>query len=301
MMMPNVRTLAVAALFGALATAPAAAQQGKPAATPAAKVAAPAPQKADTVKAKPAAKKPVVAKKPVAAKAAPAKAAPAKAAPVQQGKPAPAKGVKGQQPAGVPPSKVPPSKVAVDKPAPSKVPVSRVPVRTPPVNAGVAAKPADSAVRGRGQAKVTAPPTRNNMAGPATLKVDSAATRTARAKAKVNPDSAATKPIMREVFTYDAAGRRDPFASLMKTSELRPAISDLRLTGILYDPTGRRPIAVMRDLQTKAQYRVTTGMTLGRMRVSQIKPRSVIFSIEEFGINRQDSLVLGDSTKVRNP
>jgi hypothetical protein len=57
----------------------------------------------------------------------------------------------------------------------------------------------------------------------------------------------------------------------------------------------------MRDLQTKEQYRVTTGMMLGRMRVAQIKPRSVIFSIEEFGLNRQDSLVLGDSSKVRTP
>jgi hypothetical protein len=33
------------------------------------------------------------------------------------------------------------------------------------------------------------------------------------------------------------------------------------------------------------------------MRVAQIKPRAVIFTIEEFGFNRQDSLVLADSTK----
>jgi len=105
--------------------------------------------------------------------------------------------------------------------------------------------------------------------------------------------------IMREEFDYDAAGRRDPFVSLLTTTELRPTVADLRLVIVLFDPTGRRPVAVMRDLTTNTQYRVTTGMTLGRMRVSEIKRRSVIFSIEEFGLNRQDSLVLGDTTKAR--
>jgi len=104
--------------------------------------------------------------------------------------------------------------------------------------------------------------------------------------------------IMREVFDYDAAGRRDPFVSLLSTTELRPTVADLRLVIVLFDETGRRPVAVMRDLTTNTQYRVTTGMTLGRMRVAQIKRRSVIFSIEEFGLNRQDSLVLGDTTKT---
>ncbi len=76
-------------------------------------------------------------------------------------------------------------------------------------------------------------------------------------------------------------------------------ISDLRLVSILYDESGRRPIAVMRDVQTNAQYRVTTGSTLGRLKVALIKRKAVIFSIEEFGLNRQDSLVLGDTTKAR--
>jgi hypothetical protein len=105
--------------------------------------------------------------------------------------------------------------------------------------------------------------------------------------------------IMREVFEYASEGRRDPFVSLIATSELRPTVADLRLTSVLYDPSGRRSVAVMRDLVTNTQYRVTTGMTLGRMRVALIKRRAVIFSIEEFGLNRQDSLVLGDTTKVR--
>lgn len=105
--------------------------------------------------------------------------------------------------------------------------------------------------------------------------------------------------IMREVFDYDAGGRRDPFVSLLSTSELRPTVADLRLVGVLYDESRRRPVAIMRDMLTNTQYRVTTGMTLGRMRVFTINRRSVVFTIEEFGLNRQDSLVLGDTTKVR--
>lgn len=103
--------------------------------------------------------------------------------------------------------------------------------------------------------------------------------------------------IFREAFDYSSSGRRDPFNSLMGTGELRPTVADLKLVGVLYHPT--RPVAVMRDILTNTQYRVTLGATLGRMRVALIKPRVVIFSIEEFGLNRQDSLVLGDTTKVR--
>ena len=107
------------------------------------------------------------------------------------------------------------------------------------------------------------------------------------------------QPVTREVFGYEAEGRRDPFFSLILTEDLRPLLSDLKLVGILYEASGRRSVAIMRDILTNAQYRVNAGMTLGRMRVAQIKPRVVIFTIEEFGLSRQDSLFLVDSTKVR--
>jgi hypothetical protein len=109
----------------------------------------------------------------------------------------------------------------------------------------------------------------------------------------------AMAPVTREVFSYSADGRRDPFFSLILTEDLRPLLSDLKLVGIMYSATGNRSVAIMRDLLTSAQYRVNAGMTLGRMRVAQIKPRAVIFSVEEFGMSRQDSLVLVDSTRVR--
>jgi hypothetical protein len=111
--------------------------------------------------------------------------------------------------------------------------------------------------------------------------------------------NAADATVMRETFDYTRDTRRDPFVSLMTTSDLRPTLTDLRLTGILYDLSGRRPVAILRDI-AGGQWRVTTGMTLGRMRVAQIKPKTIIFTIEEFGFNRQDSLLLGDTTRVRH-
>ena len=102
--------------------------------------------------------------------------------------------------------------------------------------------------------------------------------------------------LMREVFDYQGGGRRDPFVPLLASEELRPVLQELRLTGVLVHPT--RPIATMRDKEG-TQYRVTTGMTIGRMRVVQIKPRTVVFSIAEYGTDRRDSLVLGDTAQVR--
>lgn len=151
--------------------------------------------------------------------------------------------------------------------------------------------------------KAPAPATKAPAATPVT-KVPPGATRNAAARAADarDADSAAREQppvILREVYDYESGGRRDPFISLLMSPELRPTVADLRLVGVLYDESGRRPVAIMRDIQTNTQYRVTTGMTLGRLRVALIKRRAVIFNIEEFGLNRQDSLVLGDSTKVR--
>jgi hypothetical protein len=105
--------------------------------------------------------------------------------------------------------------------------------------------------------------------------------------------------LSREVYSYDPGGRRDPFASLMRTGDLRPMLSDLRLVVVLYDPTGRNSIGIMRDVATKDQYRVKVGQTLGRMRVAQIQPKQIVFTIEEVGFSRQEALAVGDSSLAR--
>lgn len=107
--------------------------------------------------------------------------------------------------------------------------------------------------------------------------------------------------IEREVFTYYGGGRRDPFVSLLTSGELRPLISDVRLTTIAFDPEGQTSVAVLRNVETGEQYRVQIGSTLGRMRVALIEPRSVTFSINEFGYSRNETLTLNDSSSNGAP
>jgi hypothetical protein len=113
--------------------------------------------------------------------------------------------------------------------------------------------------------------------------------------------SAAVTPLedagfQRESFRYDRSGRRDPFVSLMASGDLRPLITDLRVTSIAYDPQGAS-VAVLRDLGTKEQYRVRVGESLGRMRVARINAKTITFTIEEFGFSRQETLALADPKK----
>ena len=120
------------------------------------------------------------------------------------------------------------------------------------------------------------------------------------APAKAAADTPQRVLINRELFQYAADGRRDPFVSLLTTSDLRPLLNDLKLVAVAFDPNGRTSVAVMRDITSKEQYRVRVGQTLGRMRVAAIQEKAVIFTIEEFGFSRQEILgMTTDSTKTR--
>ena len=112
-------------------------------------------------------------------------------------------------------------------------------------------------------------------------------------------DTAGKVVLRREVFSYEQSGRRDPFVSLMTVGELRPMISDLAISGILIDPTGRNSVAVLRDVSSREQYRVKVGQQLGRMRVARISQKAVTFTIEEFGFSRQQELAMDDSNQAR--
>ena len=143
----------------------------------------------------------------------------------------------------------------------------------PRPNPNTAAKPATT----------TAPPAKGGSP-PATLPVDTAP------RVLIN----------REVFQYAGDGRRDPFVSLLTTTDLRPLLSDLKLVAVAFDPRGQNSVAVLRDVTSKEQYKVRVGQTIGRMRVAAIQEKAVIFTIEEFGYSRQEILpMIADSTKAR--
>ena len=137
---------------------------------------------------------------------------------------------------------------------------------------------------------------------PASATGMSAADTTTPRRSRGRPVMPAEITIEREVFAYRGAGRRDPYKSLMNSSAIRPLLSDLRLMTVAYDPAGSNSVAILRDVNTRQQYRVRVGQQLGRMRVSAIRQKAVQFTIQEYGFNRQETLLQGsDTTKVRNP
>jgi len=106
------------------------------------------------------------------------------------------------------------------------------------------------------------------------------------------PDSTASLALLREVFAYEGGGR-DPFMSLLKSGDVRPLMADLKLVAVLFDGVyPARSVAVLRDVITARRYRVKTGDIVGRLKVTQIRPREVVFTVQEFGYERQQSLTL---------
>jgi hypothetical protein len=192
-------------------------------------------------------------------------------------------------------------------------------------NAHTAAMTADQSPQPVAQTVAQSPPTQrpgvivsssgsvkpsSSSSAPVSGKPAPAATRTPAAPAPNAAKNAAPAPaaskgegksdisLVRESFNYTADGRRDPFMSLMKTGELRPAVSDLKLVTVIYDPAGRS-VAILRDLTTKEQYRIKVGQTLGRMRVASIQPKSVTFTVIAIGTTFQEVLALNDTTRAR--
>jgi hypothetical protein len=135
---------------------------------------------------------------------------------------------------------------------------------------------------------------------PTSNSAKAAAPAAAKASTPLPVDTAPKVLINREVFQYEGSGRRDPFISLLTTSDLRPLLTDLKLVAVAYDPRGQNSVAVLRDVTSKDQYKVRVGQTIGRMRVAAIQEKAVIFTIEEFGYSRQEILpFVVDSTKMR--
>jgi len=121
-----------------------------------------------------------------------------------------------------------------------------------------------------------------SLAAPAAAQQD-----TARADSAPPPQA-----LLREVFAYEGGGR-DPFMSLLRSGDVRPLMSDLKLTTIVYDARyAARSVAVLRDITNRRIYHVKTGDIIGRLKVTQIRPREIVFTVQEFGFERQETLSL---------
>jgi len=98
--------------------------------------------------------------------------------------------------------------------------------------------------------------------------------------------------VQRETFAY-SGGTRDPFGSLMNLKSAGPELADLQLVGVYQDlRNSANSVAVLREKVTSRRHKVRVGDQLGRLRVRQILARDVVFNIEDFGYERQETLSL---------
>jgi hypothetical protein len=96
----------------------------------------------------------------------------------------------------------------------------------------------------------------------------------------------------RETFAYSGAAR-DPFSSLLNMAKNGPELADLQLVGIYQNlRTPAASIAVFREKDGGKRHKLRAGDQLGRSRLVQIRDRDVVFTIEDFGFERQETLSL---------
>jgi hypothetical protein len=96
----------------------------------------------------------------------------------------------------------------------------------------------------------------------------------------------------RETFSYGGAAR-DPFNSLLNMAKNGPELADLLLVGIyqnLRAPSSS--VAVFREKEGGKRHKLRAGDQVGRSRLVQIRDRDVVFMIEDFGFERQETLSL---------
>jgi hypothetical protein len=103
-------------------------------------------------------------------------------------------------------------------------------------------------------------------------------------------DSTGKIILRREVYNYPSQGRRDPFASLILSGDMRPLLADLEVAAIIYDPAGRNSVATLKDRSTGELYAARVGSVFGRIRVTAVRQREVGVAVDEFGFTRQETL-----------
>ena len=94
----------------------------------------------------------------------------------------------------------------------------------------------------------------------------------------------------REVFDYDAAGRRDPFRSLLLDGELGIRIEDLTLRGVVHHADPTRSVAILTQEGSDRRIQARVGERVGTLRIVSISLEEVEIVIEELGVARREVL-----------
>jgi hypothetical protein len=122
--------------------------------------------------------------------------------------------------------------------------------------------------------------------------VDSSGSPSPDAAAEDSASKAKDLEMSRETFAY-SGGPRDPFNSLLNMAKNGPELADLQLVGIYQNlRTPAASIAVFREKDGGKRHKLRAGDQVGRSRLMQIRERDVVFTIEDFGFERQETLSL---------
>ena len=107
----------------------------------------------------------------------------------------------------------------------------------------------------------------------------------------------------REVFTYPAYERRNPFTPLIAGDIAGPRFEELTLLGIVYYENPELSVALFGSgnrggpdpagtAAASETYRGHVGEVIGNMRVIEIQPTIVIVEVEDFGLTEQQVMEL---------
>lgn len=98
--------------------------------------------------------------------------------------------------------------------------------------------------------------------------------------------------VSREAFAYGGGGR-DPFMSLMNADKSGPEFGELQLVGVYQNLEAQsRSVVVLREKIGGKRHKLVVGDRLGRLQLVQIRPKDAVFVIQDFGIERRETLSL---------
>lgn len=110
----------------------------------------------------------------------------------------------------------------------------------------------------------------------------------------------------REVFSYPAFSRRNPFKTLLANGEGGPRWEGMRLEGVLHDADPQYSIAIVSSGRANTQAgagpadngtagetaRLRVGQRWGNIRILAIHPDNILIEVEEFGLTEQRTMRL---------
>lgn len=186
----------------------------------------------------------------------------------------------------------PPATAVAEASKASAAPAGSTPAAAPAQNPALSPKQiavlkADSIRKAKEQAKADSLAKHSTMA-----RADSAKKAVADSTRADSLKKLRENEVLRETFSYTGSAR-DPFQSLLASAKVGPEIGDLLLVGIYQDLRyASNSVAVLRDKGSGRRYKLRVGDQLGRLKVAQIRERDVVFTVEDFGYERQETLSL---------